>query len=475
MLVALVFVALQSSALDALLDNPKLAGSLVSCTVADEQGRVLYERNADRRVMPASNMKLLSNTFALAQLGPEFRPETLIWKLSNKTIVKSNGDPMMTHDRLQQAAELLKLNKRLPVYVSQAYRPLVPDSWELDDLPNKYAAPVTAFTVDRGAVEIWSEGEKLSVEPFPYWLRPARGAKTGKRAVLYDPIRRTLSVEGDLPKVRTRLDTLALDQPDAAAGSFLGRGIRQTSDVPTDIPSLVLHGPSIEETIKACLVNSDNNIAENLLLMAALKEGELGKDPYATARERLKKFLVTKVGLEPNDMRPFDGSGMSRHNLVTTRGIVKLLTWNLNQATKDVWLAALATSGAGTLKGRLSGVTFTGKTGTLDMVVALSGYVKTKENTTLTVSVILNNFICGEREARNIADDFINKLADGTVPAPSSVHEARLALSRDHTADVHRGARSRHDGADARERANRGAESAHALLHRAQRVALRVG
>jgi D-alanyl-D-alanine carboxypeptidase/D-alanyl-D-alanine-endopeptidase (penicillin-binding protein 4) len=428
--------------LDALLENSKLSGAVISCTVADETGNILYERASATRVMPGSNQKLLSNSFALYKFGPNYQPETKIWKLSDKIVVDSPGDPMMTHERLEKAATILKLDKRKPVYLKQAYRPLIPPSWEWDDLPNRYAAPVSAFTVDQGAIELWAEGERLTILPYNYGILPKRGNRAGKREVRYDPMRRTLIVDGDLPKEKARIDTLALPYPDAGAASYLGSGLFLTNKVPTSQPTITLGGPPLKATIKECLVKSDNNIAENLLLMAAAKGNELGNDPYAVAAAALGRFLTAIVGAPAGDFHPEDGSGMSRHNLVTTRGIVRLLQWSIKQPTREVWLDALAKPGSGTLNERLKGVPFIGKTGTLDMVVALSGYVQTKKNRTLTVSLIFNHFTCSERDARTIADDFIKKLAEddgfGTLHANQRFYEARSAHPRSFALDAHR-------------------------------------
>lgn len=413
--ITLVFASLLCcllpSDLDKILDDPRLSGAIVSCTVADDSGKVIFERGSATRVMPGSNEKLLSNSFALHVLGPDFQSETKIWKEKGRLIVDSPGDPMMSHERLEKAAAMLNLDGRQPVFVKESYRPIIPPSWEWDDLPNKYAAPVTAFTVDRGSIELWAEGERLSILPRNYGLRPQRGDRTGKRKVTYDPIRKTLRVDGELPKEKTKIDTLALAEPDAAASIYLGSGFSTTEEVPTRTPDLVMDSPRLRDVIKECLVHSDNNIAENLLLMAAGKAKPLGNDPYAVADLALVDFLVSVVGAQQGDFHPEDGSGMSRHDLVTTRGIVKLLQWAVKQPTKDVWLDALAKPGAGTLGERLKGVPFVGKTGTLDMVVALSGYVHTSKDQTLTVSLILNHFLCQEKDARSIADDFIKKLS----------------------------------------------------------------
>ncbi len=473
MLPLIVFLA---NDLDKLLDDPKLSGSTVSCTVADEAGETVYERNSGLRVVPASNQKLVSTSFALYTLGPDYRPKTRVWKLSDRVVVDAPGDPAMTHERLAKAALDLGLTgSTRPVYVHEAYRPLIGPSWEWDDLPNKYAAPVCAFTVDRGSVELWAEGEKLTVEPRMYWIEPVRGIKTGPRKVVYDPIRRTLTVNGELPKAKTRIETLAVDQPDATAAFYFGKGFRLTGEVPNRRQDLTLVGPRLGEILKECLVHSDNNLAENLFLMAGSQPSPgapILPDPYKTADTALLKFLETVVGEAPGDFHPEDGSGMSRHDLVTTRGIVKLLQWAVKQPTKDVWLNALAKPGVGTLSTRLKGIQFSGKTGSLDMVASLSGYVHTVKGRTLTVSLILNQFLCAEREARAIADEFIKKLAAddgfGTDPAFPGKHEARPPVPG--LGNSHRSwsDRPRVHSLDARERSNRRAESANAGFHQPQ-------
>ncbi|HTQ11552.1 MAG TPA: D-alanyl-D-alanine carboxypeptidase/D-alanyl-D-alanine-endopeptidase [Fimbriimonadaceae bacterium] len=476
-MLAALLTCLIPNDLDKILDDPRLAGAIISCCVADESGATLYERNSSTRVMPASNQKLLTNSFALAILGPGYQPKTRLWRMRARVVVDSPGDPMMTHERLTQAAAELHLKNIREVDVREAYRPLIGPSWEWDDLPNRYAAPISAFTVDRGSVELWGQGDRLWVEPRFYWLEPQRGTKTGPTKIVYDPIRRTLTVNGELPKTAARLDTLSLDQPDQAASMYLGRRFRLIDQVPSRTQDLTLVGPPLSTTMKDCLVHSDNNLAENLLLMAASKIKPLGRDPYADADQDLTRFLTQTVGEEPGDFHPEDGSGMSRHDLVTTRGIVKLLQWDLRQSTKDVWLDALAKPGAGTLADRLKGVPFAGKTGTLDMVVALSGYVHTKKDRILTVSLILNHFICKDSEARAIADAFIEKLADddsfGTNPELGLSHEARPPDSCYRSPGPHRNARPRFDGGHARERTDRRAQSGHAPDDRSQRVAVR--
>jgi D-alanyl-D-alanine carboxypeptidase/D-alanyl-D-alanine-endopeptidase (penicillin-binding protein 4) len=318
----------------------------------------------------------------------------------------------MTNGRLREAVTKLRLDRRLPVYVKQSYRPFWPASWENDDLPNRYAAPVTAFTVDRGGFELWAEKGRLRLEPEPYGTRIRHQRSTAVPTIQYDPFRREVTVAGVLPKDRKRLDTLSVPRPDEAAASYLGRRFVPTEKVPESVPTAILEGNTIAEAVAACLPPSDNNVAENLFLMAAQHQEPLGDKPYSVARRQMTEFLTKTVGIAPGDLNVFDGSGMSRHNLVTTRAITQLLVWASREPTAPIWRASMARPGLGTLRERLTGIEFDGKTGTLNMVVGLSGYVKAKSGKDVVVSILLNHFPGASKDARDAADQVVRNVSE---------------------------------------------------------------
>lgn len=410
MLAPLLFLVAQSK-LDSILSNPKLEGSLVSATVCDLQGKILYERNGSQRVMPASNQKLLSNAYALYALGPDYRPLTRFWRVGESVVIESPGDPLMTYAQLKEAATKLRTNNFTPVYLREAYAPGIPDSWEYDDLPNKYAAPVTAFTVDRGSFELWNEDGRLKFRPESYGVK-IESQRSPVPFLRYNPFTRKVTFAGKYAKETKRLDTLALPRPDENAASILGRLRGGVDKLPEAPPTYSIEGPPTVDIIAECLPPSDNNIAEHLLLMGAANSGPLGVNPYSLARQRMQSFLEQVVGVDKGHVRVFDGSGMSRHNLVTSRAVSKLLVWASQQPTAPWWRRALAYPGKGTLADRLQGVAFQGKTGTLDMVVALSGYVRTKNGQDVVVSVIVNHYLGPSSEVRAIADDFVREAAN---------------------------------------------------------------
>ncbi|HJP82644.1 MAG TPA: D-alanyl-D-alanine carboxypeptidase [Fimbriimonadaceae bacterium] len=419
-----------SPKLDAILDVPELKGALYSATVTDLDGKVLYERNADQRVMPASNMKLIANSFALYALGKDYVPVTRFWKEKNRVVVDSSGDPGLTYQQLNDIKKTLNLTGKLPVYVRQSYRVGIPEGWEYDDLPNRYAAPVTSFSFDQAAFELWAERGKAFLLPESFGVKIAFDPKLKDGASQYDPIRKRIRVGAKLPAKRTRLDTLALPNGDESAALVLGSRMYSTDKVPERVPNAVIVGKPLPELMKTCLVRSDNIMAENLFLMAAAKEGDLGDHPYDKARERAFNFLTKVVGIEPQDLRIQDGSGLSRHNLVTARGIANLLSWADKQPTAELWKSCLVSPLNGTLKGRLKDVDFRGKTGTLDMVVSLSGYIRTKSGDERIMSLLLNHFTSSSVKAREIVDNFAKTVyegMDGTASAFPFNHESREA------------------------------------------------
>ena len=482
MLPQLAFTALfapQSlkSDLEELLSSSKLKGAVVGASVERADGTLIFEKNPDTRLVPASNQKLLTVAYALAQLGKDYRPTTKIWKLKDRLVVDSTGDPMLTFAQLQAAKKKLAAGK-LPVYVRQAYKPGVPPSWELDDLPNKYAAPVTSFTVDRGSFELWADMGKA------YFLPTSFGSKiqyvASKRfKTRFDPFHKTAYIYGPLSIGKRRLDTLALYKPDEAAASLLGSGMRHAASVPNTTPTLTITGSTLAEIAKECLRKSDNNIAEHLLLMGAAKDGDLGENPYEKASERIQAFFEKNLGLEEGSIHVVDGSGMSRHNYVTARALTELMHWAEGQPWADVWMPSLAAPGVtGTLQNRLKGSSFQGKTGTLDAMVSLTGYLRTKEGGGIVLSLIINNHAGKNPEIRSIADDFVRKIEEssltGTVLDTYETRESPSPLTSAGPVSLHWLHRSRDNGGPPRQWAHRGDESRHEGAHRAERMAFRL-
>jgi D-alanyl-D-alanine carboxypeptidase/D-alanyl-D-alanine-endopeptidase (penicillin-binding protein 4) len=202
------------------------------------------------------------------------------------------------------------------------------------------------------------------------------------------------------------------------AASVLGGHFATIEAVPDSKPTLESKGSPLSEIAKNCLQPSDNYLAESLLMMAASSEGQMAVDSYSEAAKRMRAFLTYVVKLDPNDADPYDGSGLSRHDNLTATGIVKLLTWAKKQPWASVWETALAAPGVGTLKNRLKNTSFKGKTGTLNKVSSLSGYVKCKDGRELVVSILVNHYLGSSTVATKAQDEIVEFLASRAANGP---------------------------------------------------------
>lgn len=400
-----------ASALEEVIQNsPVTAGATIGIYVAEADGTEIYSRDADRRMVPASNQKLLSTAFAADTLGIDYAPVTRIWEEPTRIVIAAPGDPSMTLAKILEASTKLK-SKSKPVFVIANYAPGVPDSWEQDDLPNRFAAPVHAFSFDQGAFAVRYDGKAIVPFPAQFGLE-TRIIPSNEFRTEYDYYGSVLKVIGTPTGAARNLDTLAFRFPHVVTARFFGTGYYEGITVPTRPADYTIQGDQVEKMLANCLAPSDNNYAEQLLLMASSQGEPLPrKSEYSRARVLMTQFLVNRVGIDPRDLRVYDGSGLSRHNLVTPRALAKLLIFSQNQKWGNAYEMGMAKGGAtGTLKTRLLDSSFRGKTGTLDLVVGLSGFVTTKSGSKKVVSILINHASESSANVREFADRLVKTI-----------------------------------------------------------------
>jgi len=409
------------SDLDAILADPALKGAQVGVCVTDPTGKILFERNSELRFVPASNQKLVSVLFALDTLGPDYRGHTRIWKGKGRVDVEATGDATLTLDDFRAVRKKLNLTQGWPIHVRGPYKTGLGPGWEWDDLPWYYAAPTCPLTVDRAEFDVYASQGRI--EPLAPELRvKVVRHRQGKTKAEFDPATNTLTVTGPLPQKRERLGQFAQPNPlQVAAHALGGDATTDSSPVPTRPPDVVLEGKSLAETAKFCLEESDNMTAERLMTLAALKVGPIADTPYPIAPQTERKYMAKSTSTLEDWFRPVDGSGLSRHNQIAPKALCQMLNWAMSRSFAPVFLSALAGPGEGTMKNRLKDSTFLGKTGTMDAVVCLSGYVKAQDGTRLTFSCLVNNNLAPASEVRVVQDRFVRALEKGLkVDDPSA-------------------------------------------------------
>jgi len=175
--------------------------------------------------------------------------------------------------------------------------------------------------------------------------------------------------------------------------------------------------PPMSAIVKGILSPSQNWIAEQLLRTLGAEKG--GEGSWRAGLEVERNFLFNTVGIDSAALRMDDGSGMSPQNLVTPHAIVQLYTYARSAPWSGVFREALAKPGQpGTLSSRLRVIEgrFAGKTGTLNSVNALGGYVRTHDDRELIVSLFSNASGLPSGPVVTALDKLVETLANGRVP-----------------------------------------------------------
>ncbi len=171
--------------------------------------------------------------------------------------------------------------------------------------------------------------------------------------------------------------------------------------------------PPLAEIMHAFEKPSQNQIGEILLRTLGRVRTGVGSPDSGS---RVVRDQLLAWGAAPDGMRVRDGSGLSRHDVVTPETIIRVLDAMRKSPTFATFRDALPLAGVdGTIARRMIGTPAQGnvhaKTGTLDMVRSLSGYVTTADGHLLLFSVLANNWTVNVRQVEAVQDAIAVQLA----------------------------------------------------------------
>jgi D-alanyl-D-alanine carboxypeptidase/D-alanyl-D-alanine-endopeptidase (penicillin-binding protein 4) len=159
-----------------------------------------------------------------------------------------------------------------------------------------------------------------------------------------------------------------------------------------------------------------NKVSQNLHAEMLLRI--LGREKGTSASilgglEVMRGFL-SRAGVEPEEYVFFDGSGLSRENLVSPRATVKLLRYAASQSWGETFVASLSVAGQdGSLASRFKslppGAKVQAKTGALDHVNALAGYLTTTGGERLAFCIFSNNLTLTSKDTTDLLDEIVRE------------------------------------------------------------------
>lgn len=424
------------AALRAIVDETPLAGARAGILVADAaSGKVLYAKDADVLLNPASNVKLFTSAAALARLGPEYRFSTEFLVDAGgstgrtvKTLyVRGKGDPSIVTERLWGIAGELRhlgIDRIGEVVVDDSFfdAERTGPGFDQEGGDRAYLAPAGALSLNfntitvhvgpgdrkalRGKIELEPACEHLEIEN-----RTTTVAAKARRRVTVSSVlangRQRIVVEGRLPLgSRPQAAWRKIDEPALYFGSALERllelrGVKvgkvRAGAVPPGARLVyVSQSEALAEIVRKLNKTSNNFIAEQLLkTLGAEVKGAPGSWPNGVAA--VEDFLAT-AGIPRGAYVMKNGSGLNDTNRFSARQVVALLRHMYARFPLQAeYLASLPVAGRdGTIRWRMEGTEAAGrlraKTGTLENVTSLSGYVETAGHQTLAFAILVNDY-----------------------------------------------------------------------------------
>jgi D-alanyl-D-alanine carboxypeptidase/D-alanyl-D-alanine-endopeptidase (penicillin-binding protein 4) len=451
-------VLLTAFTVDSILNQPELSTAQTSiCIINLETDSIVYARNSQKVLIPASNMKIITTAASLYYLGPEYRYVTrcavtgMVWErvLKGNVVLIGGGDPTIDYDDISRFVSAIKAMgvSRIEgdiIIDDQYFQDIsfhgntftserLPTGWAWHYLDARYAAEVSALSLNQNYINVKMKAQEIGA-PAQVALVPETKyvtlvntmiTKTGEDSIIIyrRPENNVIYVDGGIGEGRTRIIPVAVKDPAMFTGhSFQEKltdegivctgTVRRSYDEETgnsmlhefDVIDSVLSAPLIDILLETN-TESVNLYAE--VLLKTLGARYYGEGSFHYGVHMLKRFLG-QCGADPNEISLWDGSGLSRHNLVSAYHLALVLRYMYLSKYADRFFELLPAIGEGTLEKRFGD--FEGivraKTGSLHAVSCLSGYVKIDE-TDYCFALLFNNYACARKKIENMQEQIV--------------------------------------------------------------------
>lgn len=337
--------------------------------------------------------------------------------------------------------------------------------WAVEDTISEWGAPVSALTINDNLMFVSilpaaNPGEKafVSIQPFPEYYRVDNRVMTtppgtGPRRIYInrEPGSDRLTIYGNIPLDDLGAsDALSIEDPADFASKLMysllsKRGItiygrtrtkhtevaslstltvtsiagggasrEMTPQVPPPLLLATYESQPIAQDLRVINKVSQNLHAELMLRLLGREKGSSGT--IDGGLEVVRSFLL-QAGIRPEEYALYDGSGLSRQNLVSPQAIVKLLTYVSKQPWADAYIDTLPVGGVdGSLAYRFKDDAAMGrvkaKTGTLGHVNSLAGFATTKKGERVAFAIMANNHVLPNRRAEETIDQIVSMIVD---------------------------------------------------------------
>ena len=360
----------------------------------------LISINHTASMIPASNTKLFTTATALELMGGDYPISTKIFaddeNISDGTIdgdiyIKGFGNPTFTTEDLEDLVnKLYQLGLRRitgNIYGDDTFFDNVysRDDWISEERANVKLPPISALVIDRNRTIV---------------TKKRKGRYRNYFVNVQDPPSYAAK------QLKEKLKSYGIE----AEGNAL------SGQYPESASLLVESSIELRQLIKEINKSSDNFYAECLFkTIGSVYSNRQGNSFFST--QAILNFIEDN-SIYSSGTKIVDGSGISRFDQVTAGAIVGLLEkvyFNIDQF-EDFYNSLSIAGIDGTLHRRMIGTSaennFRGKTGTLNGVSSLAGYVTTKDDDDIIVCIMFEFVEGGASKHKKIQDRIIELLAE---------------------------------------------------------------
>ncbi len=453
----IIFFIISFISIDSIVSQPELDFAHVGICVMDlERDSVIYAHNCRDLCIPASNMKIITTGVSLTYLGPAFRFTTHLAmngalrkkKLRGDVILIGGGDPTFSLEDLVQFVEQLQ-NKEIReitgnIIVDENYFKTIvyseqfpnnerlPVGWAWHYLDARYAPEISALSMNKNVVNVkmiatrLGDDAKVVLEPETEYVSLVNNmiTKNGSDSIIVyrKPEDNVIYVDGGIGMGHTRNIQVSVKDPALFVGNYfkerladahikLRGDVVKRNDAFSDVDNVIIDSVSsapLVDILEEMNRESENLYAEILLKTLGAyyyKDGSFGR-----GIEIVKRF-IEKCGIDTSAVSIWDGSGLSRHNLLSPYFLALVLRYMYHTKFSELFKTLLPSSGEGTLERRFRGYgkMMRAKTGTLHAVSCISGYLEVNEKD-YCFSMMFNNYTCKRKKIEEIQEQIITAL-----------------------------------------------------------------
>lgn len=385
-----------------------------------ESRKILYQKNATRPMIPASNMKVVTSSAALHYLGQDYTFQTTIGMLGKNLVVIGGGDPLLAEpkiapgdrrsfdrifDDIISAIKSAGITSIEDIIVDASFFDTnrVHPSWPREQLNQWYACEVSGLNFYNNCIRITANRVDnkpvISMEPVNSYVtlvNQLRMISKGSSAVgaYRNSIPNKLLIKGKLnqsagfdvaiEKPHFLFVSILADRLKAAEIPIRGQLVQKYVKNDNAIQPLKTFETPIEDVLLRCNKNSLGLAAESLVktISAENTQGQInGEWPHGIT---LTGRYLKSLGISDEQFVIDDGSGLSRKNRLSPTVLVAVLKDVYAGDNRKIFFQSLATGGVdGTIskyfrqspyKGNILG-----KTGYIANVRSFSGICKTPQ------------------------------------------------------------------------------------------------